>query len=87
MDQFSLNARPRRNENMIWRHPTSNLFKLNVDAAVNSIGRNAAVGGLIRDSSGVCLDAFNFNIGSCSPLFAKIWAVQHDLKQLLQLGI
>lgn len=72
---------------MPWQKPNSNKIKLNVDVAVSSLCNNAAVGGLIRNSSGVCLDAFNASIGPCSPLFAEIWEVQYGLKRLLNLGM
>lgn len=45
-------AHPRGEKQQEWLPPPENVFKINVDAAINSKNQSAGVGELIRDSNG-----------------------------------
>lgn len=72
---YSSNSR----QNNAWVKPTCSSVKLNVDTAVASNQRKAAVGYIARDSAGIVLGAFAKKVGFCSPLFGELWAIFHCL--------
>lgn len=76
-----------RSEHMVWKALMHGWIKLNTDAFVNIDLKDAVIGGLIQDSSGLCFAAFIANVVFCAPSFAKIWAIQHGLKWLLSLKL
>lgn len=58
-------SKPRRHDNQHWVAPAVGYYKLNVNALINFHSRSAAVGGLVRDNNGMCLDAFNAPLSYC----------------------
>ncbi|KAF7840571.1 putative ribonuclease H protein At1g65750 family [Senna tora] len=69
-----------------WEPPDMDWVKLNVDRAVEKEGKNAACGGLLRDSSGTWLKGFTFNIGECGVLEAELWGLLKGLEMAWDYG-
>ncbi|KAK8983129.1 hypothetical protein V6N11_057883 [Hibiscus sabdariffa] len=61
-----------------WRPPNLGWVKANCDAAVDPRNNSAAIGGVIRDSTGSWIFGFTRKLGQCSVITAKLWAM-HDL--------
>lgn len=76
-----------RQNNQSWKVPPVGNFKLNVDAFINLQNRTSAASGLVRDSTGLCLGAFNLKLNFCSPIIIEIWAINYSVKWLLSLGL
>lgn len=70
-----------------WKAPDCQWVKLNVDASINFSMKVAVIGGLICDNASLCSAAFTANVGFCSHIFAKIWAIKHGLQWLLSTGL
>ena len=58
-----------------WFPPPTNQFKLNYDAIVHIASRKAAVGGALSGHIGSVLFSFVVDIGYCSVLAVKLWAI------------
>ncbi|KAI9126882.1 hypothetical protein K1719_002478 [Acacia pycnantha] len=56
---------------MCWTPPPADWIKVNVDGAVTSSERNAGCGGFVRDSEGICVAGFSYQLGICNPLEAE----------------
>ncbi|RYR17239.1 hypothetical protein Ahy_B03g062008 [Arachis hypogaea] len=55
-----------------WSRPDGECIKLNVDESWYAQRRNAACGGVFRDSAGRFLKGFSANLGSCSIMHAEL---------------
>ncbi|RYR79610.1 hypothetical protein Ahy_A01g004421 [Arachis hypogaea] len=62
-----------------WSRPEEGCIKVNVDCSWFSHKNNAACGSVFRDSEGRFLKGFSCNLGICSIMHAKLWAVIHGL--------
>ena len=64
-----------------WLPPPENVFKINVDAAINSKNQSAGVGAVIRDFNGKIVAAgINQNYLKGSVALAKAEVVQRGLQ-------
>ncbi|KAM6558713.1 hypothetical protein CsatA_027952 [Cannabis sativa] len=84
----SLNNSSHNNAEVLWQPPTPNGFKLNVDAAVNSVTKVLGVGALVRDHDGQVIAALSKPTQGCfrsdemeaKALFHSLnWALQQQL--------
>ncbi|KAK8510248.1 hypothetical protein V6N11_000540 [Hibiscus sabdariffa] len=64
-----------------WLRSPLGWVKVNADASVNLADGKAAIGCVIRDDHGDWIRGFARNVGRCSILFAKLWAVHDSLVQ------
>nr|XP_025664883.1 uncharacterized protein LOC112763420 [Arachis hypogaea] len=62
-----------------WSCPEEGCVKVNVDGSWFGHTRNAACGGVFRNSDGRFLQGFSCNLGNCSIMHAELWAVIHGL--------
>ncbi|KAK8485586.1 hypothetical protein V6N11_050458 [Hibiscus sabdariffa] len=60
-----------------WSRPPPGWVKANVDVLVISTAGSTSLGVVFRNEDGTWLYGFAHNIGYCSVLFAKLWAL-HD---------
>ncbi|KAK9010379.1 hypothetical protein V6N11_036890 [Hibiscus sabdariffa] len=61
-----------------WWPPRPGWVKANCDAAVDPRNNSAAIGGVIRDSTGSWIFGFSRKLGRCSVITAELWAM-HDM--------
>ncbi|GMI94853.1 hypothetical protein HRI_003154600 [Hibiscus trionum] len=76
----------RRGEGSDWKCPPATWVKLNVDGAVNTTTKAAAIGGVCRTDGGDWLFGFNRRLGCCSVLNAELWAVLEGLRHAWRCG-
>ncbi|KAL4295874.1 hypothetical protein GQ457_12G003750 [Hibiscus cannabinus] len=69
-----------------WSCPEWGWLKVNCDGAVNSHDKAAAIGGVVRDSTGTWQFGFSRSIGRCSIIMAELWAVLDSLRHSWDLG-
>lgn len=72
---------------MPWRKPKLEFFKLNIDGT--TIGATGAfgVGGVIRNSKGKVIFAFQDYIGNATDSFVGMWTLSKGLELALNRGI
>ncbi|XP_072076840.1 uncharacterized protein [Arachis hypogaea] len=58
-----------------WYLLSEGVIKINVDGSFFSHINNASCGGVIRHHLGKFIKAFSCNLGSCSIMHAKLWAI------------
>ncbi|KAL4383684.1 hypothetical protein GQ457_15G008560 [Hibiscus cannabinus] len=64
----------------LWEAPPDGYLKLNVDGAMAGDGSKGGIGGIIRNSRGVCLAKFSLPIGPGPPILAELEAILRGLK-------
>ena len=69
-----------------WKLPIWPWCKLNTDGARKELGASIA-GGLIHNHQGMWLIGLGFNIGVCSVIAAKLWALYQGLNLPWQHGV
>ncbi|XP_073047718.1 uncharacterized protein [Primulina eburnea] len=72
----------------LWKPPSSNLFRLDVDAGFDTTRNKFSVGAIIRDSRGVIRGAHALII--CNPgsvLAAEVLAIRCGIDLCLQVGV
>ena len=73
-------AHPRGDKQQKWLPPPENVFKINVDAAINTKNRLASIGAVIRDyNSMIIATGINYNHMKGSVSFAEAKVVQWGL--------
>lgn len=65
---------------IFWKPPDMGVAKVNCDGAVSHNPRNAACGGVIRDTYGNMIVAFAKHLGDCSSLQAELWAIFYGVQ-------
>jgi len=70
-----------------WKTPQEGWVKLNCDGAHKSLVNLSGCGGLIRDSSGNCLNSYARKIGSCDALHAEIVCMYIGMDMARRQGI
>ncbi|CAN1181294.1 Putative ribonuclease H protein At1g65750 [Linum perenne] len=69
-----------------WKAGPEEWFTLNSDGSVLGHRGRSAAGGLIRDSSGNCLQAFTMNLGVCTITRAEICGVLEGVRRAWEAG-
>ncbi|GMI86798.1 hypothetical protein HRI_002349100 [Hibiscus trionum] len=69
-----------------WQCPPEGWVKLNADGSVYGQHKEAAIGGVVRDSLGRWLFGFARRIGVCSVLMAELWAAYEALMHAWRMG-
>lgn len=65
--------------NIQWVPPPPGWLKLNCDGARLEAQRQAAWGGILRDTNGGFVFAFSSNLGECPMLHAELWAMLYEI--------
>ncbi|KAK9024345.1 hypothetical protein V6N11_004512 [Hibiscus sabdariffa] len=69
----------------LWSKPPPGWIKGNVDALVSLVDGNAAIGCVLRDENGSWINGFVRDVGRCSILLVKLWAVHDSFAQVWSL--
>ncbi|CAN1131367.1 Putative ribonuclease H protein At1g65750 [Linum perenne] len=69
-----------------WKAGPEEWFTLNSDGSVLGHRGRSAAGGLIRDSSGNCVQAFTMNLGVCTITRAEICGVLEGVRRAWEAG-
>lgn len=80
-------SRIRREIYIKWLAPPTDWLSLNTDGASKGTPGPAGGGGIIRNSSGIFLQAFSANFGVCSAYKAEIMAAMLGLNMAKEMGI
>lgn len=72
---------------VVWRKPSINVYKINVDGASKENPEEAGSGGLIRDYNGNFIVGFTTYLGIKSSVYAETKATWEGLKLAQQLGL
>lgn len=67
-------------DNVCWELPIGQCLKINVDAALSKCYIEFVVGIIDMSKFGTVVSAQATQIGSCSPLFAELWAVRYRIE-------
>ncbi|MCI18492.1 non-LTR retroelement reverse transcriptase [Trifolium medium] len=70
-----------------WKCPHEGWIKLNCDGAHKSLVNLSGCGGLLRDSSGTCLNSYARKISSCDALHAEMWGMYIGMDLTRRQGI
>ncbi|CAN1810413.1 Putative ribonuclease H protein At1g65750 [Linum perenne] len=70
----------------VWKAGPQGWITLNTDGSVLGHQGRAAAGGVIRDSSGNCLQAFTMNLGRCSITRAEICGALEGVRRAWEAG-
>ncbi|KAK8985956.1 hypothetical protein V6N11_037675 [Hibiscus sabdariffa] len=70
----------------LWSRTPAGWVRVNVDASMNIADGKAAIGCLFRNDQGSWINSFVQDVGRCSVLLAKLWAVHDVLAHSWTLG-
>ncbi|KAK8492902.1 hypothetical protein V6N12_017724 [Hibiscus sabdariffa] len=62
-----------------WEAPPFGFVKMNVDGTMVSDGSKGGIGGILRNSVGICLTSFSLPIGPGPAILAELEAIKHGL--------
>jgi ribonuclease HI len=77
----------KRSIEVSWTPPPHDHYKVNVDGSHKKSSGISTCGGLIRDSNGKCIRGFYNRLGSCSAVWAELWALRIGIEMANQLNI
>jgi ribonuclease HI len=77
----------KRSIEVSWTPPPHDHYKVNVDGSHKKSSGISTCGGLIRDSNGKCIRGFYNRLGSCSAVWAELWALHIGIEMANQLNI
>ncbi|GAU31042.1 hypothetical protein TSUD_214780 [Trifolium subterraneum] len=70
-----------------WKRPQEGWVKLNCNGTHKSSVNLSVCGGLLRDSSGICLVSYAHKLGTCDALHAEMWGMYLGIDLTLRQGI
>jgi hypothetical protein len=77
----------RRSIDVSWTPPQQDHYKVNIDGSHKKSTGISTCGGLIRDSNGKFIRGFYNRLGSCSAVWAELWAFRIGIDMASQLNI
>jgi hypothetical protein len=85
----NLTGMPKRMDTIFigWNRPREGWVKLNCDGTHKSSVNLSGCGGLLRDSSGVCLVSYARKLGTCDALVAEMWGMYLGMDLAMRQGM